>query len=369
MYRFTRYILLALLTQLNMGCGEDKTDSPAGDPSNLELVVENFNDGSGNVSVQASGENVAEYEFDMGDGSDLIVNNTGTVSHNYEEDGTYTIEVKAYGVSGRFLRATKLITIGSEDTGEIDDSGYSTPLTYSGMTLLWNDEFEGSSLNETYWNFEMGTGSNGWGNNELQYYRKENTSLDQGYLIIEAKKETFGGRQYTSSRITTQDKLEFSYGRIDIRAKLPQGQGIWPAIWMLGANFNSVGWPYCGEIDIMEMIGGGDGRDDVVHGTVHWDNDGEKADYGGSEQLQSGIFNDEFHVFTITWDASSITWYLDDEQYHVIDTTPASLSEFRNEFFFIFNVAVGGNWPGSPNSSTNFPQRMIVDYVRVFQTD
>jgi beta-glucanase (GH16 family) len=161
-------------------------------------------------------------------------------------------------------------------------------------------------------------------------------------------------------------KKEFKYGRVDIRAALPKGQGIWPALWMLGSNFSDVGWPMCGEIDIMELVGG-DGKDNIVHGTTHWDNNGSYANYGGSYRLPTGIFNDEFHVFTIIWDESKIAWLVDDKQYHSIDISPAALSEFRQEFFFIFNVAVGGNWPGSPDGTTEFPQRMIVDYVRVFQ--
>ncbi|MEQ9008202.1 MAG: glycoside hydrolase family 16 protein, partial [Ekhidna sp.] len=207
------------------------------------------------------------------------------------------------------------------------------------------------------------------GNNELQYYREDNTSVSDGYLTIEARKESFNGRSYTSSRLTTEDKFDFNYGRVDIRARLPEGQGIWPALWMLGANFRSVGWPSCGEIDIMELIGGGDGRDDVVYGTAHWDNDGTKADFGGNTQLSSGKFSDQFHVFTIIWDANSITWFLNDQQFHTMDITPTALSELRNNFFLIFNVAVGGNWPGSPNATTTFPQRMFVDYIRVFQDE
>lgn len=243
--------------------------------------------------------------------------------------------------------------------------GYSTPEQYDGFTRVWQDEFEGSSLSED-WTYEIGTGSNGWGNNELQYYRKENTTVEDGYLIIEARKENFGGRSYTSSRLVTQDKQSFQYGRIDIRALLPQGQGIWPALWMLGEDFNTVGWPACGEIDITEMIGG-NGRENEVHGTLHWDHNNTHASYGGSYELSSGIFADEFHVFTIIWDQNNIKWYVDDNHYHTTDITPSTMSEFHDKFFFIFNVAVGGNWPGSPNTATVFPQRMVVDYVRVFQ--
>ena len=207
-------------------------------------------------------------------------------------------------------------------------------------------------------------GSWGWGNNELQYYRQQNTSVENGYLTIMAKQEYYGGFNYTSSRIKTQGNIFHTYGRIDIRAKLPYGQGLWPALWMLGENFSSVGWPSCGEIDIMEMIGGNGWNDRTVHGTVHWEDNGH-ASYGGHNTLSSGKLADEFHVFSIIWTPSSIKWLRDDIQYHIIDIN--NLSAFHNNFFFIFNVAVGGNWPGSPDASTIFPQTMIVDYIRVFQ--
>ncbi len=242
--------------------------------------------------------------------------------------------------------------------------GFSTPLTYANMKLVWADEFSGTSLNESNWNYELGN-NNGWGNNELQIYKKENTEVKEGNLLITAKKES---GQYTSSRLTTQNKFNVKYGRIDIRAALPKGQGIWPALWMLGKNFNEVGWPRCGEIDIMEMVGGdAPGRDNTTHGTVHWDNGGSYASYGGKTSLPSGIFNGEYHVFSLVWDSKKISWLLDDKEYHAIDITPSGLSEFQNEFFLILNVAVGGNWPGSPDNSITFPQYMVVDYIRVFQ--
>lgn len=243
--------------------------------------------------------------------------------------------------------------------------GYESPLTYTGYTLTWQDEFDGSELDANTWTHETGTGNDGWGNFELQYYRPENTAVEGGNLVITAKEESFNGSEYTSSRIVTQGKESFQYGRIDIRAVLPKGQGLWPALWMLGSNFSSVGWPNCGEIDIMEMVGGA-GRENEVHGTVHWDNAGSYASFGGSTTKANGTFSDEYHVYSIIWDEGVIRWLVDDVQYHVIDTSPANLSEFRQDFFFIFNVAVGGNWPGSPDGTTTFPQEMIVDYVRVF---
>lgn len=248
----------------------------------------------------------------------------------------------------------------------IPTGGATSPTSYDGMNLVWEDEFEGNALNPANWTHETGRGQNGWGNNELQFYSSQNTSVQNGYLVITAKKENFSGAEYTSSRIITKDKREFRYGRIDIRAVLPKGQGMWPALWMLGANFSEVGWPACGEIDIMEMVGG-NGRENTVHGTVHWLAAGQRAEFGGSYRLSSGTLADQFHVYSIIWDAGRIRWLIDNKEYHVIDTTPAELDEFRRQFFFIFNVAVGGNWPGSPDASTTFPQHMIVDYVRVFQ--
>ncbi|MEP0986803.1 glycoside hydrolase family 16 protein [Ekhidna sp.] len=359
-------ILFILFSFIAFSCDDSGSDISSNEPSNLVVDIV-LSEDTRDVSITATADNVVEYQFNLGDGSDAVTNSTGMLEYTYAEGGNYSLEIKAFGSSGKFIRETKTISIEDPDlSGPIDDTGYTSPLSYNGMSLIWNDEFEGSALNETYWNYEIGTGSGGWGNNELQYYREDNTSMREGYLLIEARRESFSGSQYTSSRLTTEGKFDFKYGRVDIRAKMPKGQGLWPALWMLGANFRSVGWPYCGEIDIMEMIGGTN-NEDVVHGTAHWDASGTKADFGGSTRLSSGILNDEFHVFTIIWDETQIRWLFDDRQYHAMSITPADLSEFQEEFFFIFNVAVGGNWPGSPNSSTIFPQRMIVDYVRVFQ--
>ena len=186
-------------------------------------------------------------------------------------------------------------------------------------------------------------------------------------LTITAKEESYNGQDYTSSRIKTQGLRSFKYGRVDIRAALPYGKGLWPALWMLGDNITTIGWPNCGEIDIMELIGGGTFNDKTIYGTIHWDDSGTHASYGGSKSLSSGTFADEFHVFSLIWDSSSIQFLLDDVVYRTADITPAGLSEFHENFFFIFNVAVGGNWPGDPDATTVFPQKMYVDYVRVFQ--
>jgi len=183
-------------------------------------------------------------------------------------------------------------------------------------------------------------------------------------MIITAKRESFAGFNYTSSRIISKDKVSVTYGRVDVRALLPKGQGIWPAIWMLGESIDEIGWPRCGEIDIMEMIGGG-GREKTLHGTVHYDDNGYKSINGNTTLTED--LGDKFRVYSIIWNENSISWYLDDVKFHEVDISSEARSEFHEDHFFIFNVAVGGNWPGSPNAETIFPQSMMVDYIRVFQ--
>ncbi|MFK7906184.1 MAG: Calx-beta domain-containing protein, partial [Chitinophagales bacterium] len=202
-----------------------------------------------------------------------------TILGDENEEPDETFEVLLLNPSNATISRDKAtITIENDDALdttpiEIPTTGYTTPMSYTGRTLVWNDEFEGSSLSSN-WTHEIGTGNSGWGNNELQYYRAENTTIQNGLLVIEAKKESFGGRAYTSSRLVTQGKQSFQYGRIDIRAAMPKGQGLWPALWMLGDSFATTGWPSCGEIDIMEMVGGNTVNDATTHGTIHWDDEG-----------------------------------------------------------------------------------------------
>ncbi len=235
-------------------------------------------------------------------------------------------------------------------------------------TLVWADEFDSTAVNTNEWEYEVN--GNGGGNNELQYYTANptNSFLSAGVFKIMALKQAYLGKTYTSARLHT--KKSWKYGKVEARLKLPFGKGIWPAFWMLGSNINTVSWPACGEIDIMEMIGGtttasgGDGR---VFGTAHWSNNGAHASYGLSYALPSGKLSDDFHTYSIIWDAKQIMWYIDNIKYCTIDIQPAGLSAFRAPFFIILNLAVGGNWPGSPDATTTFPQLMEVDYVRVYQ--
>lgn len=367
------FILLFIGYSVLSGCGGDEAAQEI-TPSNLTLSATVSTDGSGLVTFIAKADNASKYNYFFGENSaaPAFESLDGSAQYSYLNTGTFTVTVVAYSVDNLFISKETSVSVQVKEP-TISNVGYSTPLTYPNMTLVWQDEFDGTELNPTNWTHETGNGASGWGNNELQYYQPANTFLQEGNLVIKAKSEKLSGFNYTSSRIITKGKKEFKYGRVDIRAILPKGQGIWPALWMLGSNINDpgMGWPKCGEIDIMELIGGtgsGAGRNDKVYGTVHWDNAGNYASYGGNTLLTNGkIFNDEFHVFSMVWDDTTIKWYLDDVQFHIIDITPAELSEFKEKFFFIFNVAVGGKWPGSPDGTTVFPQRMVVDYIRVFQ--
>jgi beta-glucanase (GH16 family) len=331
-------------------------------PSNLNYTI-SYDSTNGLVDVQATASNENFFTiifFDVQDSLAIRTEN-GNASYTYSDSGVFQIKIRAHTSDYDYVERIDSVHVTFEIP--VFNTGYTTPISYSNYNLVWNDEFNGSSLNSN-WIQEIGNGSWGWGNNESQYYRSENTSVNDGFLTITAKEENFGGFNYTSSRIKTQGNLNYKYGRIDIRAKLPYSQGLWPALWMLGENISSVSWPACGEIDIMEMIGGSGYNDKTIHGTAHWDDNGH-ASYGGSSSLSSGVFNDEFHVFSIIWNSSSIKWLRDDIEYNVLNIN--NLSAFHSNFFFIFNVAVGGNWPGYPNSSTVFPQTMVVDYIRVFQ--
>ncbi len=253
-----------------------------------------------------------------------------------------------------------------------DNTGYSTPTSYPGYSLVWSDEFTGNSLDLKAWNQEIGNGSGGWGNNELEYYTNslKNCFLSNGNLIIEARKEATGGFNYSSSRLTTQNKKNFKFGRIDIRAKLPVSKGMWPALWMLGTNITTAGWPACGEMDIMELVGANPlSSPGWVKATMHWKSAaGTHLSSGADYNLSSGNFSQQFHVFSMIWTQDLIKCLVDDKLFLTVNAADAGATyPFNASQFFIFNVAVGGDWPGSPDASTQFPQRMFVDYVRVFQ--
>lgn len=242
-----------------------------------------------------------------------------------------------------------------------------TVVTFNNLVL--QDEFTTNGTpNPSLWSYDIGTGpdNNGWGNNELEYYtdRPENIKVEDGVLHITAKQESYMGRNFTSARITTKTLFNQAYGRFEARIKLPWGKGIWPAFWLLGSDIDAVSWPKCGEIDIMEYRGQ---EPTKVLGTVHGPGYSGAQSISKSYSLPNNRFDNDYHVFGIEWGEGYINYYVDDVLYNQI--TPDDVTGkwvFDHPFYIVLNVAVGGDFLGSPNSDTTFPQEMLVDYVRVY---
>lgn len=243
----------------------------------------------------------------------------------------------------------------------------------SGYLLVWSDDFEGSVIDTNKWEHEVN--AEGGGNNELQYYtsRGYNSFVENGNLNIVARNEVYsadeGTRNFTSARMRTKYKGDWKYGRFEIKAKLPFGKGIWPAIWMLPTDWEYGGWAASGEIDIMEQLGH---EPEKIYGTIHYGGSWpENKHHGGNYSLENSDFSDDFHIFSIEWEAEEIRWYIDGKLYYTTSEWFSSAAEypapFNKRFHIILNVAVGGKWPGNPDESTVFPQTMQVDWVKVYQ--
>jgi beta-glucanase (GH16 family) len=269
------------------------------------------------------------------------------------------------------LAAILFINCNKDDVA--GDGGQKNEWEIEGWEIVWHDEFDGAQIDLTKWGHEV-NGSGG-GNNELQYYtaRPENSFVKDGFLTIQALKESYTGpdgtRAYTSARMRTFKKGDWKYGRFDIKARLPRGQGMWPAIWMLPTDWVYGGWAASGEIDIMELLGHDTKR---VYGTLHYGGEWPaNARSGDDYALPQGDFSSEFHVFRLDWEQKEIRWYVDDKLYQTqaqwSTQNFAYPAPFDQRFYMILNVAVGGNWPGNPELSTSFPQTMTVDYVRVYK--
>ena len=267
------------------------------------------------------------------------------------------------------------ISLISCSKGSSNNSGTTTPTPTTPITpvaltyqLVWSDEFNKDGMPDTTkWGYDVG--GNGWGNNELQYYtnaRQENARVIAGNLVIEARRESLGGRNYTSARLLSKNKAQWTYGKFEIRAKLPKGKGTWPAIWMLAAT-TPLNWPDDGELDIMEEVGF---TPNMIYGTAH------NKLYNGANGKQKGgnvlikDAQDSFHVYSIEWTGSQVTWYVDDNFYFTYSNPNGGTDSwpYLKDFFMILNLAIGGNWGGQQGVDDSvFPQSMLVDYVRVYQ--
>jgi beta-glucanase (GH16 family) len=288
-----------------------------------------------------------------------------------ETDEIFTVKID--NPSNVFLtKGSAIITLKNDDTRiPFNNTGYDVPTNYPGYTLAWSDEFNTTDFDHSSWTAESGDGCPGlcgWGNNELEYYMAPPANLffQDGKMVIEARQETYGGKNYTSARIKTQGKKSFKFGRVDIRAILPKGKGIWPAFWMMPQNSVFGNWPQSGEIDILELIGSEASR---AHATVHFGPGPGSTNISRSYNLTGATFSDQFHVFSMEWEQDQMKFYVDDNLYSTVTKADLGANNypFNEQFYFIINLAVGGNWPGAPDASTFFPQWLIVDYVRIYQ--
>lgn len=327
-----------------LGCskgGEGGSGTTDVGPSNLSVTPTVSTDNSGNVSFIATATNAVSYEYDFGNGQ-YQNSTTGLVTYKYTASGTYTITVKAKSSTGKTISATTNVTI------------------VVALSLIWSDEFNiAGAPDASKWGYDIGAG--GWGNSELQYYtnRTDNVLVSNGTLKIIAKKEAYSGSSYTSARLLSKGKFSFQYGKVEISAKLPGGIGTWPAIWMLGDNFTTAGWPTCGEIDIMEQKGRDMNR---IYNTLHY-----LGNSGGSAIGTSYLIDNVttgFHKYGLIWTSASLQFLVDDVvRYTFVN---ANNLPFNQKFFLILNMAMGGTFGGNIDAAFN-SALMEVDYVRVYQ--
>lgn len=359
-------IIFGLILTLVFSCGSknDDLDIPfvepeVIEPSKLSLTISitgkdpnNPNgDGTGVINCIASAEDAVKYEFRFGTGEEIESSN-GNVNFTYTNEGTniYTVYVYAYSSTGHLINTSETITI------------FVKPHSYD--ILVFSDEFDvNGSPDATKWGYDTGDG--GWGNNEVQHYtdRIDNAVVEDGVLKIIAKTESYNGSDYTSARMKTQDLFDFTYGRVDVRAKLPAGGGTWPAIWMLGSNFSTVGWPACGEIDIMEHVGNDPGHIGAALHTL--------SSSGATINQMNFEISDatsEFHVYSLNWSPDQITFLVDDEIFYTYNPAnkDANTWPYDANQFLILNIALGGTLGGTIDTSF-IEDSMEIDYVRVYQ--
>ncbi len=349
MRNFKITTLLFVLLLSTTSC--KKSDKAGADnkvaPTDLSISANISVDGSGTVAFTATATNAISYDYEFGNGV-VQTNTNGTVNYTYNQSGTYTVAVTAKSSAGLILKKTANIQI--------------TVQNGAGNNLVWSDEFNTNGAPDaTKWGYDIGTGSNGWGNAESQYYtsRSQNVIIEGGLLKIKALKENYSGSAYTSARLLSKGKYDFKYGRVEIKAKMPIGVGTWPAIWMLGSNIDAVSWPACGEIDIVEHLG----RDlNKIYATLHYPGRfGGSAD-GGTRTIANAT--SEFHIYGLEWSASTIKMTVDGLVVHTVNNSSAI--PFNQNFFFIVNLAMGGNFAGALDPALT-AATLEVDYIRVYK--
>jgi len=348
------------LSSCSSGVSKGDSNSPLQDiiPTSLTLSIEvegvdanNPNgDGTGVIRALSSATNAVNFVFKIN--NEEIENADGNVSYTFSEGGTnsYIITVIAYSSTNNEISKSQTINVFVDDT----------------LQLVWSDDFDvNGAPDSSKWGYDIGTGNDGWGNRESQYYtsRSDNVIVEDGSLIITLKKESYEGAQYTSARMLTKGKYEFTYGRVEVRAKLPEGGGTWPAIWLLGANIDSAGWPACGEIDIMEHRGNALG---TVSSAMHTPS--SNGDTVNKDEIFISDVSTEFHVYAVEWTASKMDFYIDDTLFYTYNpfNKNSSTWPFNSNEFIILNVAMGGTFGGNIDSSFT-ESTMEIDYVRVYQ--
>jgi beta-glucanase (GH16 family) len=349
MRNFKIDILVILLFIISSSCKKSEKEGADNKvaPTDLTINATASTNGTGEVAFVASAINAVSYDYEFGNGI-VQTGTNGTLTYQYNQTGLYTVGVTAISSFGLTLKKTANIQV--------------TVNSGTGNNLIWSDEFNTAGAPDaTKWGYDIGTGSNGWGNAESQYYtsRSQNVIIEAGMLKIKALKENFSGSNYTSARLLSKEKFDFKYGRVEIRAKMPSGVGSWPAIWMLGSNINTVSWPNCGEIDIVEHLG----RDlNKIYATLHY-----PGRYGGNANGGTRMISNastEFHIYGLEWSASIIKMTVDGETVHTVANTSAI--PFNQNFFFIMNVAMGGNFAGAIDPAVT-AATMEVDYIRVYK--
>ena len=341
-------IILLISCSGSSGGGTEPVNST---PSNLNITTSIVGsdaqnpagDGSGTVNFTAKADNATSYKMLVN--GETLSSSTGTFSYTFAAPGIndYQVHVSAYN-GDKFI--SKSVTVSVKVSSKV----------------VWSDEFnKDGAPDQSKWSYETGTGQNGWGNNELQYYtdRRENSVVSNGTLKINLIKESYQGSAYTSARLVSKGKYDFKYGKIEFRAKLPTGGGTWPALWMLGSNYQSNPWPACGEIDVMEHVGN---QQNKIHSTLHFPgNSGGNAITG---QTTISTASTEFHIYSAEWTPTYIKFFVDGNLFFTFNNN-ASMP-FNNNFFIIMNMAMGGNFGGTTDPNvTN--ATMEVDYVRVYQ--